>query len=101
MTTTSILTIYAALITAIVLSIWATIDNKSRPYSLMGAVWSLGIFLVFTVLWCMSRDGYQVGDIAFMSNAIPGIILGSLVSLCVIGVNEIRIHTRGRRGNRS
>jgi uncharacterized membrane protein YphA (DoxX/SURF4 family) len=92
---TSIATAIVALITTVVLFVWSHLDVKSRPYSWLAAVWTLMIFLIFLILWVMSLDDYQPYDIQFMSNAVPGVILGSLVCLLVVGANEIMIHTRG------
>ena len=94
---TSMVTTVAALVTTIVLFAWAKLDKKSNPWSGMAAGWTGTVFVVFTVLWLMSLDGYQNYDLAFMSNAIPGVVLWSLISLFVIGVNEIRMHLKDVR----
>lgn len=92
---TSITTAIVALITTVVLFVWALLDKKSRPYSWLASIWTLAIFVVFVVLWTMAADGYQACDILFMSNAVPGVILGSLICLLVVGINEIRTHLKG------
>jgi len=92
---TSVFTVVLALITTIVLTVWAKLDKKSRPYSWLAAIWTGIVLLVFAVLWCMSTDGYQEYDIRFMANAVPGVFIGSLVVMLVISTNEIRLHLNG------
>jgi hypothetical protein len=91
---TSVATVILAIITTIVLFVWSKIDPKSRPYSWMAGAWTLLVFIVFSALLFLSLDEYQAPDILFMSNAVPGVILGSLIALLVIAGNEIYQHTR-------
>jgi len=91
---TSVITMGVAFATTIVLFVWAKVDKRSHPWSWMAASWTCAVFLVFGVLWCMALDGYQTIDIMFMSNAVPGVILWSLITLFVVGINETRLQLK-------